>query len=197
MKCIIIGNGEQTKIHPDYTADYVIGADMYVEGVDLLVGDFDTLCIDSIPDNIETIRHPIEKDESDLELAVAEAIRRGFDTFYIYGCLGGRFDHTLASIAVLTSISQKGLCGFLIGKSQTITAITKGKLTLECNPPEVVSLFPAGDTAAGVTLTGFKYPLNNATLTNNNSLGLSNVALDSNAVIEVKNGTLIVVINRK
>jgi len=159
--------------------------------VDLLIGDFDTL--KKIPDNVEAIRHPSEKNESDLELAVEEAIRRGFNCFYIYGCLGGRLDHSLASIAVLASISRRGMTGWLIGVNEVITAVTDSKITLDSHESGFVSIFPAGETAKGVTLTGLKYPLCNAVLTCVNSLGLSNEFMGVEAVVEVRDGTLIII----
>ena len=91
-KCVIIGNGEFDKIRPDYMAEYIIGADFYMNGVDLLIGDFDTLeSLESVPDNVEVMRFPSEKNESDLELAVNEAVNRGFDTFLIPGADNGVF----------------------------------------------------------------------------------------------------------
>ena len=199
--CIIIGAGEFSRIHPSFVADYVIGADACPVPVDLLIGDFDTL--KNIPDDIEIIQFPKEKDASDLELAVEEAISRGFDCFYIYGALGGRLDHTLASIAVLTSISRKGLTGWLISENEVVTAVTNGQLIINHvplnkgyaldTPPQYLSIFPIGGKARGVTLTGLKYETDNAVLSCDNSLGLSNEFVSKEAIIDVKNGTLIVV----
>jgi len=194
-KCIIVANSDFSGFHPGFAADFVIGADKFIAGMDLLVGDFDSLA--APPDNIEIIRHPAEKDESDLELAVNEAIRRGFSCFYIYGALGGRLDHTLASIAVLTSIAKKGMTGWLIGENELITAITDEQLTIDngqLTVGELISLFPAGETARGVTLTNLKYPLCDAVLSCDNSLGLSNEFIGEKATIEVKDGTLIIIL---
>jgi thiamine pyrophosphokinase len=192
-KCVIIGANEFSGLLPQFMADYVIGADACPEDVqvDLLIGDFDTLT--NIPADIETISFPSEKNESDLELAVEEAVRRGYDCFYIYGCLGGRLDHTIASISVLASISQRNMTGYLISEKEVITAVTNRKLTLNSKKTGTVSVFPVGGAAKGVTLTGLKYPLNDAELPFS-SLGLSNEFIDEEVTIEVSNGTLIVVI---
>jgi thiamine pyrophosphokinase len=200
--CTIIGAGEFSGFNPAFISDFIIGADACPVPVNLLVGDFDTLkSLEKVPHNVEVVRFPSEKDESDLELAVEEAIRCGFNTFYIYGCLGGRLDHTLASISVLTYVSRKGMIGYLIGENEVITAVTNDKITLEPQKSGIVSIFPAGGKASGVTLKGLKYPLNNAVLTCGSTLGLSNEFIggagrDANApTVEVRDGTLIVVIS--
>ena len=181
---------------------------------DLLVGDFDSIGDCGVPvnsGNIEVMRHPPEKDASDLELAVDEALRRGCRHIRIYGALGGRLDHTIASIAVLVSLSRKGATGWLVGKNESITAVTDGTLRLNQSQAQsqaqdcadycataqrgYVSIFPAGEKAAGVSLRGLKYTLDNAELTCHSTLGLSNEWSGGEAEIAVKDGTLIVVIS--
>ncbi|MCL1903185.1 MAG: thiamine diphosphokinase [Oscillospiraceae bacterium] len=194
-KCIIIGAGEFDGFRDEYTADYVIAADGGIDNLqckaDLLIGDFDSA--KALPADVEQIRFPKEKDQSDLELAVAEAIKRGFNCFYIYGALGKRLDHSLASIAVLTALSQRGCTGYLLGTNEIITAVTNSSVTLKPQFNSLVSVFPAGNNASGVSLKGVKYPLENAVLTNGSTLGLSNEIVGDAAFIEVQNGTLIIV----
>ena len=60
-----------------------------------------------------------------------------------------------------------------------------------------VSVFSARDKAEGVTLKGLKYPLDNATLTNDYPLGVSNEFTGVPAVISVCEGTLIVIWDRR
>jgi len=201
-KCIITGAGDYNGIRPEFSADYIIAADGGYDLLkntslvpDLVIGDFDSIADCEIPADTEVIKFPPEKDKSDLELAVDEAIRRGFDCFYIYGCLGGRLDHTFANIAVLTAISKRGLTGYLIGVNEIITAVTNKRLLLDSYKSGIISIFPAGESAEGVTLKGLKYPLGNAVLTCDSTLGLSNEFMESQAEIEVKNGTLTVIIN--
>ena len=61
---------------------------------DLTVGDFDSLGY--VPDG-NVIRHPPEKDDTDTMLALRLGLERGYDTFVLYGCLGGRMDHAYAN----------------------------------------------------------------------------------------------------
>ena len=68
---------------------------------DVLLGDFDTLGERNIPDGIECLRVPREKDDTDTQLAVRTAIERGAKEIVIIGGLGGRIDHTLSTLAIL------------------------------------------------------------------------------------------------
>ncbi|MCL2634656.1 MAG: thiamine diphosphokinase [Oscillospiraceae bacterium] len=199
--CVIVGAGEFTGLsgirHTDYY--YIIAADGGYDNLkqfgikpDLIIGDLDS--INNIPADIETIRFPIEKSASDMELAVEEAIRRGYGYFYIYGALGKRLDHTLANIAVLVNISKRGYLAYLIGGGCEITAVTNSRLTFGKEKTGVVSVFPAGDEARGVTLTGLKYPLCDAVIKCGTTVGLSNEFLGVESFIKVKNGTLVVII---
>ncbi|MCL1867111.1 MAG: thiamine diphosphokinase [Oscillospiraceae bacterium] len=207
-KCIIVGAGEFSGFHPEFTADYVIAADAGYEQViinseqlimskqptvDLVVGDFDSF-LGEVPEGVEVLRFSAEKCESDLELAVLEAVRRGFDCLYIYGALGKRLDHTLGGIAVLAGVSRLGVTAWLIGENEIVTAVTDGKITLTARESGVVSLFPAGGDAAGVTLRGLKYTLNDAVLNYDKTVGLSNEFVGKEAVIEVADGTLVIII---
>ena len=195
--CIIIGNGDFNGLHPDYTADYVIAADtLQIKKADLIVGDFDSIDSREVPPDIETVQVSAEKDFSDLELAVNEAIKRGYDCLYIYGALGGRFDHSLASLAVLRRAVESGLTAYLIGVNEIVTAVVclcgQGAVTLPIRDSGYVSVFPVNGDASGVTITGLKYSLDNADLSQNCTVGLSNEFVGEEAVVTVKDGMLLV-----
>ena len=53
-------------------------------------------------------------------------------------------------------------------------------------------MFPFGENASGITLSGFKYPLENAELKYNYPLGVSNQLILDSGIIEVKDGILLV-----
>ncbi|MCL2036011.1 MAG: thiamine diphosphokinase [Oscillospiraceae bacterium] len=204
--CIIVAAGDFNGLNNNFTADFIIAADAGYDhlvkfglNIDLLIGDldsiadFETVCEKS--KNIEILRFPSEKDESDLELAVAEALRRGFDCFYIYGGLGKRLDHTLANISVLASLARRGVTAWLIGEGEVVTAVTNGKITLSPGKSGIMSLFPMGGKASGISLDGFKYPLDNADLYDHSTRGLSNEFMGEIATVEVLDGTLIVILS--
>lgn len=205
-KCIIFGAGDffglQTTPGPD---DLLIAADGGLEKVidlglepDLILGDFDSLKPDfdfgQIKKGTEFLRFPPEKDDTDMMLAVKEGLKRGFKTFVIYGGTGDRIDHLLANIQTLIYLSKSNASGWLYGSNYKITAVTDDKIALYARPGATVSVFSFGDKAEGVTLSGVKYPLADATLCCDFPLGVSNVAVDVNVVIEVKKGTLAIVL---
>lgn len=156
----------------------------------LVVGDFDSL--GRIPSGFEIVRHPAAKDDTDTMLAVNEGLNRGYNKFIIYGGLGGRLDHTFANIQTLTYLASKGALGFMIGENTVITSIKNSKLVFDKSYSGTVSVFTSGSCAEGVCLKGLKYPLDNAVLTHDIPLGVSNEFLGIPAEITVKNGSLIV-----
>jgi thiamine pyrophosphokinase len=201
-RCIIVGASEFSGFLADTSADFIIAADGGYDNLlrlkitpNIIIGDFDSTETADFPVGCEVVRFPPEKDKSDLELAVDAGIARGFNEFDIYGALGGRLDHSLASIAVLVALSHRGTRSRLVGEREIIAAVTDGRITVS-DSGGYVSIFPAAAVARGVSLTGLKYPLTNATLTNRSSLGLSNEFAGGCAEIEVREGTLIVVMTR-
>ena len=70
----------------------------------LAVGDFDSL--GRVPEDVEVVRHPVRKDDTDMMLAVQEGLARGCGRFLIYGGLGGRLDHTLANLHILAFLAR-------------------------------------------------------------------------------------------
>ena len=158
-----------------------------------MIGDFDSL--GETPDHPNVIRSPAEKDDTDMMLAVKAGLEYGCKTFIIDGGLGGRLDQTYANIQILSYLAANDATGLLTGKNTCVTAVRNGTLSLGAKPSGVVSIFCAGDKATGVTLSGFKYPLNEAILTNVYPVGVSNEFTGDSATVTVKEGTLIIMMN--
>ncbi len=178
-------------------ADLLIAADggyRYFEEMemepDVLLGDFDSL--ELVPEHKRLIRHSPIKDDTDMALAAAYGESRGYRCFMLYGGLGGRLDHTIANLQLLTALSRKGYTAYLIGEGNIITAVTDGKLVFGSHMSGVISVFNAGESAEGVCETGLKYSLDHARLTCERGLGVSNEFTGREAVIEVGQGTLLV-----
>jgi len=157
---------------------------------DLAVGDFDSL--GAPPEGVEVMRHPKMKDDTDTMLAIQAGMDRGFDTFVIYGGLGGRLDHSLANIQALTHIAHRGGRGFLVGGGQNITVIADGDIRFAGGHSGTVSVFALGGEARGVDLTGLLYPLENAVIVPDRPLGVSNEFTGGAASVAVCRGTLLV-----
>ena len=75
-----------------------------------VIGDFDSLNNDDLQrlahQGTELQRHPVHKNETDLELALLYAVSIGSHEIIVLGALGGRFDHSNRSR--FANITDKG-----------------------------------------------------------------------------------------
>ena len=115
MACYIFGAGSYYGLRskPD-VSDYVIAADggwrwCRSAGLtpDLLLGDFDSL--GEVPAFDHILRVPVEKDDTDMMLAIKKGLERGCREFHLYGGTGGRrSDHTVANYQALLYLARRG-----------------------------------------------------------------------------------------
>lgn len=159
---------------------------------DFVVGDFDSLGY--VPKEEETICHPVRKDDTDMMLAVKIGFQKGKKNFLLLGGLGGRLDHTIANLNTLSYILSHGGRGILIGEKESVFLLSKECVTLPALKDETISIFSYGQKAEGVSILGLSYEAKDATLTNDFPLGVSNEFIGQKATIEVKEGTLLVII---
>lgn len=158
---------------------------------DLAIGDFDSLGY--VPGGAEVLAFPPEKDASDMELALGEAVARGADAVEVYGALGGRLDHTLANLQLLASFAERGLAVTAVGERESVAFLVgPGELRLPALPCGIVSVFSLTDVSTGVVEEGLKYGLDGVALTNRTSWGLSNELVGAPARIALESGTLAV-----
>lgn len=163
---------------------------------DLLIGDLDSVTpaqLQGLSGGLtEIIRFPIEKDETDLELALVEAVKRGAEEIVIIGGLGGRIDQTLANLFLLLLPDLAGKTVHLLTQDEKIFVIQKGAV-IHGREGDLVSLLPLNGDAKSVTTIGLKYPLINETLHPERSRGISNRMLTDKAEVQVKDGVLLCV----
>lgn len=198
--CYIIGASVTEGMYIDRReGDFIIAADAGFSALekigvmaDLAVGDFDSL--GHVPRLEKTICHPVDKDDTDTALALAEGMKLGFRNFVIYGGLGGRLDHTIANLQNCAGASEHGAVCWLWGEGNATCTFSDGALQFEAGKTGMVSVF-AADRACGVTLQGLRFPLENACLTSTVPLGVSNAFTGVESVIQVADGTLIVMWN--
>lgn len=156
---------------------------------DLIVGDFDSL--GQVPSGENVIQHPVEKDDTDMMLAVKTGLGRDCRTFVLYGGIGGRLDHTYANLQTLAYLSDHGARGYLLGDGFAATAWKDGTLDFPAGLTGPVSVFCPGEKAEGVSIEGLYYPLQNAVLTSGFPLGVSNQFTGVSARVSVRKGTLL------
>ena len=190
--CYIVGSAPKCDDLFPKDGDLVIAADGGQKALarmgikpHLVVGDFDS---SDAPADIPSVRHPKEKDDTDTALAIREGASRGFRTFALYGCVGGRLDHTIGVIQTALGAAKSGYRVFLVGEG-TVSTVLKNE-RFDFAPAGTVSVFSLTERSEGVTLKGLKYPLEDATLTNDFPLGVSNEGEGSEASVSVKNGAL-------
>lgn len=115
----------------------------------------------------------------------------------ILGALGKRMDHAIANIHILKDALEANIHCQILDRYNRIYLINKSiQLEKDKVYGKYVSLIPLTSTVEGLTLTGFKYLLNDYTLTIGTSLGISNEIVTDTAYIEMKNGILIVIESR-
>jgi len=175
---------------------------------DVLVGDLDSITTDDLERasaaRTEVVRHPEDKDATDLELALDLVVDRmatgaaagaadGTDRIdvLVIGGHGGRTDHLLANILLLSADRYAGLrvtawWGADVLHVVRDTAVLNGRIG------STVSLIAVNGPARGVTTHGLHFALNDAELTPGSSLGVSNRLTRSPATVSVRHGVLAV-----
>lgn len=157
---------------------------------DWIVGDFDSL--GHVPQGERVLRHPVEKDDTDMLLAVRTGMEAGCRDFVLYGGLGGRMDHTYANLQTLLWIARRGGRGYLVGEGTLCTVIDSGSIDFPTTCRGTISVFCPDGEATGVTLRGLRYPLTDAALRSDFPLGVSNSFLGEAASVSVTGGRLLV-----
>ena len=178
--CYIVGAGDFCERLTPRAYDTVIAADGGYDALvrigvrpDLLIGDLDSLGY--VPKDVEILRYPVEKDETDTALAYLVGYERGYRNFEVFGGTGGRIDHTIANYCLLLRAKLNGAEMTLTGDGTRARVIMGGEsLTLHGKEGASVSLFAFGGEAEGVTIEGLKYTVQGVTISPEIPLGVSN-----------------------
>lgn len=165
---------------------------------DVVIGDFDSVDARTLEDareaGVRVIRHPVEKDESDLDLALRYARDAGAAAVRLTAAFSGRLDHTLAALGTLlrgvdlaARLEEPGMDGYALDASY------QPVLALPMRAGQVLSVF-ALDACSVVSIRGVHYPLTERPLQALSSLGLSNVALGGGTTVTVHSGSVVVLV---
>jgi thiamine pyrophosphokinase len=140
----------------------------------------------------EIDRYPAHKDETDAELALAAAAALRPGEITILGALGGRIDHTLGNLSLLSMGVLRGLSVRVYDGLSTLWLVS-GETEVRGVAGDLVSLIPWGGDACGIRTEGLAYPLHNETLRFGPSRGISNVLLGERARVSLSAGQLLIV----
>jgi thiamine pyrophosphokinase len=210
MVALIIANGDDVdKISlENLNIDYVICADGGLEKAeklqvvpDLILGDFDSVnpdVLEKYKKKSEIMKYPAEKDFTDMELSIEIAVKKGYKDIVLVGATGGpRLDHSLANMMLLEKYHQLGINIIIIDNKNKIQIIADNcNIMLNKKEGSFVSLIPLTENISGLTLEGFKYPLDRVVVKRGSTLCVSNeIILDKGRII-LECGTALLFISR-
>ena len=182
-------------------ADLVVAADSGYDiassqgfAVDVLIGDMDSIAAEVIPGHVIVERHPVDKDATDLELALERVTVERPERIVIVGGAGGRFDHELAAAALLAADRWAATEEIDWVTDRGWSHVVRGRRLIHGDVGSTISLIPMGGPALGVTTKGLKWNLAGATLEHGTTHGVSNEFIGPVADIRVDLGCLLVVI---
>jgi len=206
MRAVVVAHGDVLPSDRGVidAQDYVVAADGGALALEqwkllphLVVGDMDSLGDAGVErmarKGIPVAKFPAAKEESDLELAVAQAIAAGATEIVLLGALGGdRLDHETANLLLLADPGYDGVRIEARRGTLRIRAI-RGEGSLSVGPVEaIVTLLPVNGDAEGVTTEGLRFPLRDETLRFGRARGLSNEVDSLPAKVTVRKGSLLV-----
>lgn len=206
MRAVIFANGVLNNLQDIHNIilpdDLIIAADGGMThcralGIkpSIVIGDLDSLDPDYLKSfqtsGTEIISYPINKDQTDLELAFFKALDLGSDEILVLGALGARWDMTIANLFLSASPEfSKVTIRLIDGHQEIILLRGKGELTFKGKKGDILSIVPLGQDAYGVTLRGLEYPLKDDVLKFGATRGISNVLIDDTATVYLKKGLL-------
>jgi thiamine pyrophosphokinase len=159
---------------------------------DLIVGDFDSADPTFLKDfgDIPEKRYPKDKDKTDLEIALELIFHANIEAISIFGALGGRTDHTLGNLILLSRYPGKV---FLETDNERLFVIDQ-QAEIATYPSQLISLIPLNGPVTGIDTENLKWELKNGTL-DKQFIGISNEALGQRIMISVKEGDLLCCVN--
>lgn len=171
---------------------------------DVILGDFDSVDPEIIEQYEKQEKIPVRrfnpvKDATDTAIAMNQALEMGAGEICFFGATGTRLDHTLSNIYNLRLLRERGIYGSIVDAHNRITMPPGQEIRLKKSEQfgTYVSLFPFGREVRGLTLQGFKYPLEDYTLTlGDGGLSASNEIVEDTACIRYREGALILVESR-
>lgn len=159
---------------------------------DLLIGDWDS---GERPDlAVPCVTLPAEKDVTDLQAAMDQALSLGIRELLLCGCTGGRLDHTLSNLLLLEWLADRGGQGTIVDGDNEVRLLEPGRVLIENSPRyHYLSLVPLDRQVTGVTIRGTKYRLEGATLLRGDTLSVSNEPAGDTAEILIGAGRALLI----
>ena len=199
-RVIIFGNGRLNKglLKHITSDDYIIGVDraaywLITRGIvpHMAIGDFDSATAierQVIKKSVKKFKtFPPDKNWTDMELAVNQAVRLSPDEVVIFGGSGTRLDHTMATWHVLDSLLKKNITHSLTDETNSIRLLGKGRTIFVPRGYRYISVLPFTRTVV-LELQGFKYNVPKMKLVQGSTRGISNEIAGREAAIRIYSG---------
>ncbi len=211
QRVLIFANGElpdlnKARLLPERD-DYIICADGGTRHAlalglqpNLVIGDMDSLK-EGQWQKLEKAGIPIElyphdKNETDLELALMRAVELEPTEILVIAALGGRLDHTLGNLALLSD-SRLSVFNARFDDGVEEIFFCREQVEIRGRSEDIISLIPWGGPVQGIQTKGMRWPLNRETLYPQKTRGISNEMLADSASVSVESGLLLIVHRRQ
>ena len=130
-------------------------------------------------------KFPKDKDYTDGELILQHISKLNYDEIIVIGGLGGRIDHLLTNLNLIFKFKNLKF----VTEKEKIFSIEKKAELIELKG-KTISFVPFSEKVEGLTLEGFKYPLNKYTLHQGDSICMSNIAIEDICKVTFDTGKL-------
>ncbi len=144
----------------------------------LIIGDLNSVTDAELQKtDASIIQYPRDKNETDFELALNQALEQKPTSILIIAALGNRLDQTIANLALL---SDSRLATFDVRLDDGLEEVffCRGRSKVEGRRGDIISLLPWNDAVKGIRTNGLRWPLSNETLYPEKTRGISNEMLD-------------------
>jgi thiamine pyrophosphokinase len=161
----------------------------------LLVGDEDSLSqaeVAALPATTLRWTHAVDKDWSDLELALHAAMGARVAAIDVLGAFGGRLDHLLVNLGLLHLAWGRASMRLLSARGEAFL-LHGEEIRDDWSVDRIVTLVPLTPEVVDVTLVGFAFPLSGEILRWGSSRGLSNRVCSRPVRLAAGAGRLLVV----
>jgi thiamine pyrophosphokinase len=208
-RAVVVSGGltpDPAAVGPLPAGAFVIAADSGLEhaaalglAVDVLVGDLDSASAPAVlaaeEAGVRIERHPVDKEATDLELALDYALARGATRVTVVSGGGGsRLDHHLAELVLLAAERFAPLqLDARIAGARAVPVHAGEGVSLLGTPGAVLTLLALGGPAIGVVTAGLRWPLRAETLQPGSTRGVSNEIVAGPVRVRLSGGSLLVI----
>lgn len=210
MRIGICGGGPREQLPLTLEADYWIGADsgairLLEKGItpDFIIGDLDSI------QNAErekwqtqlmqAVQVSPEKDETDTYLALERAVEMLPKQIVLVGVTGGRLDHYQAVLHDMLRFQLQfpSIQFELLDRDNRILFLQPGVTEVEKNEYTYCSFFSWQGDVLNVSLTGFKYPVQNDLISKTSARFTSNEIVEQVGSISFSSGICLCIQSRE